>query len=136
MTLWTRRPQCYIILLHWGPVRKEPTMERRKDSKGRVLKKGESERKDGRYQYRYIDAWKKRQTIYASDLKELREKEAQIQKDIDDGINYAEGKIKVYDFLKEYFDSKKIYQVIQSYRTMQPLKCSSKILLGKCQRQR
>ena len=82
-------------------------MERRKDSKGRVLKKGESERKDGRYQYRYIDAWKKRQTVYASDLKELREKEAQIQKDIDDGINYAEGKIKVYDFLKEYFDSKK-----------------------------
>ena len=107
MTLWTRRPQCYIILLHWGPVRKEPTMERRKDSKGRVLKKGESERKDGRYQYRYIDAWKKRQTIYASDLKELRDKETQIQKDAFDGIDYSKGKITVCKLLEDYFETKK-----------------------------
>lgn len=77
-------------------------MERRKDSKGRVLKKGESERKDGRYQYRYIDAWKKRQTIYAFDLKELREKEKRIQKDIDDGINYAEGNITVAELVERY----------------------------------
>ena len=77
-------------------------MERRKDSKGRVLKKGESERKDGRYQYRYIDAWKKRQTVYAFDLKELREKEKRIQKDIDDGINYAEGNITVAELVERY----------------------------------
>ena len=48
-------------------------MERRKDSKGRVLKKGESERKDGRYQYRYNDAFGTRKTVYANDLNELRE---------------------------------------------------------------
>ena len=46
---------------------------RRKDSKGRVLRTGESERKDGLYQFRYMQNGK-RETIYASDLKELREK--------------------------------------------------------------
>ena len=30
-------------------------MERRKDNKGRVLKEGESQRKDGLYQYRWTD---------------------------------------------------------------------------------
>ena len=114
MTLWTKRPQCYIILLHWGPVRKEPTMERRKDSKGRVLKKGESERKDGRYQYRYIDAWKKRQTIYASDLKELRDKETQIQKDAFDGIDYSKGKITVCKLLEDYFETKKRGSILET----------------------
>lgn len=38
-------------------------MERRKDSKGRVLKEGESQRKDGRYQYRYTNMLGKRKMI-------------------------------------------------------------------------
>lgn len=63
-------------------------MERRKDSKGRVLKKGESERKDGRYQYRYNDAFGTRKTVYANGLNELRDLEKQIEKDIGDGIDY------------------------------------------------
>ena len=42
--------------------------ERRKDSKGRVLRTGESERKDGLYQFRYEDISGKRQTIYDRDL--------------------------------------------------------------------
>lgn len=50
-------------------------MERRKDNKGRVLKEGESQRKDGRYQYRYMDMFGKRKTIYAKDLRSLRELE-------------------------------------------------------------
>ena len=29
--------------------------EKRRDNKGRILKDGESQRKDGRYQYRYKD---------------------------------------------------------------------------------
>ena len=49
-------------------------MERRKDNKGRVLKEGESQRKDGLYQYRWTDRTGKRHTVYAGDLKELREK--------------------------------------------------------------
>ena len=47
----------------------------RKDKKGRKLFTGESQRKDGRYMYRYTDRFGKRRTIYADDLTELREKE-------------------------------------------------------------
>ena len=50
-------------------------MSRRKDNKGRVLRTGESQRKDLIYQYRYTDALGNRKCIYASDLKTLREKE-------------------------------------------------------------
>ena len=46
----------------------------RKDSKGRVLRKGESERKDGTYMFRYNDERKKRCCVYAKTLPELREK--------------------------------------------------------------
>ena len=54
--------------------------EKRKDNKGRILRTGESQRKDLIYQYRYTDIRGKRQTVYSSDLKELREKEKEIQK--------------------------------------------------------
>ena len=37
----------------------------RKDSKGRVLKKGESQRKNGLYQYRYKDLTGKREYVYS-----------------------------------------------------------------------
>jgi len=43
-------------------------MERRKDNKGKVLNKGETQRKDGTYMYRYYDAHKERKTIYAPTL--------------------------------------------------------------------
>lgn len=65
----------------------------RKDSKGRVLRKGESQRTDGLYQYRYTDHQKKRQTVYARTLNELREKEDEINKALSLNINYAAGKI-------------------------------------------
>ena len=37
----------------------------RKDTKGRILKEGESQRKDGRYQCRYTDRFGKRQYYYS-----------------------------------------------------------------------
>ena len=52
----------------------------RKDSKGRVLKTGESERKDGLYQYSYTEPGGQRKTIYANNLNDLRKKESEIQK--------------------------------------------------------
>ena len=52
---------------------------KRTDHKGRRLREGESQRKNLLYQYRYTDENGKRCTVYASDLKELREKEAAIQ---------------------------------------------------------
>ena len=73
--------------------------EKRKDNKGRILRTGESQRKDLIYQYRYTDIRGKRQTVYSSDLKELREKEKEIQKQLDDGIDYAAGKITVIQLL-------------------------------------
>ena len=53
-------------------------MSRRKDNKGRVLRTGESQRKDLIYQYRYTDALENRKCIYASDLKTLREKRTEL----------------------------------------------------------
>lgn len=53
-------------------------MSRRTTSTGRVLKTGESERKDGIFQYRYTDHYGKRKTVYAGTLKELRQKEDEI----------------------------------------------------------
>lgn len=62
-------------------------MVTRKDSKGRKLKEGESERLDGRYSFRYTDIKDgKRKSIYASNLAELRIKEKQLQKDLEDSI--------------------------------------------------
>lgn len=80
--------------------------EKRKDNKGRILRKGESQRKDLIYQYRYTDIRGKRQTVYSSDLKELREKEKEIQKQLDDGIDYAAGKITVIQLLERYISLK------------------------------
>ncbi len=43
-----------------------------KDLKGKELGVGISQRKDGLYQARYSDRWKKRKTIYGKNLRELR----------------------------------------------------------------
>ena len=39
--------------------------EKRRDSKNRILRSGESQRKDGRYAYKYIDATGKPQFVYS-----------------------------------------------------------------------
>ena len=66
-------------------------IERRKDRNRRVLKEGESQRKDGTYDYRWRTSDGKRHSVYARTLEELREKEAAIQRDKRDGIR-AEAK--------------------------------------------
>lgn len=81
--------------------------QNRKDNKGRVLRTGESQRKDLIYQYRYMDVHGKRRTVYSSDLKELREKEKVIQKKLDEGIDYAAGEITVLALVERYVDLKK-----------------------------
>lgn len=65
-------------------------MQRRKDNKGRVLNKGESQRKDGTYMYRYNDINKERKSVYARTLNDLRKKEAEINKNQIDGIYSTE----------------------------------------------
>lgn len=76
-------------------------MTKRKDSKGRILKTGESQRKDGIYMYRYSDIRGKRKTIYSNDLKELREREALIQRDSFDGIDYDAGSISAIKLIEQ-----------------------------------
>lgn len=61
-------------------------MERRKDNKGRVLQKGESQRSDLTYMYRYNDLDGKRKCIYGKTLDELRKKEKEVSKNLDLGI--------------------------------------------------
>ena len=72
----------------------------KRDSRGRVLGSGESQRQDGRYMYRYTDAAGNRRTIYSWRLVEtdrtpagkrnltpLRTLEKRIARDMDDRIN-------------------------------------------------
>lgn len=81
--------------------------DKRKDHKGRILKTGESQRKDLIYQYRYTDVRGKRQTVYAPTLQELRQKEQAIQKQVDDGLDYEAGQITVIELLEKYISLKK-----------------------------
>lgn len=80
--------------------------ERRKDSKNRVLRAGESQRKDGTYMYRYTDVTGKRVCVYARTLEDLRVKEQTIQKELNDGIDYAAGKATVIDLVERYVSLK------------------------------
>ena len=76
---------------------------RRKDNKGRVLKKGESQRKDLTYMFRYTDASGQRKCIYSSDLSDLRNKESQIEKDLLAGIHSTD--MTLNDIVEKYIDS-------------------------------
>lgn len=80
----------------------------RKDSKGRVLRKGESQRKnDGRYIYQYTDPNGKRHVIYANDLLELREKEKDLIRNQLDGLDsYCNGKVTLNYVFDRYISTK------------------------------
>ena len=59
---------------------------KRRDSNRIVLRSGEGQRPNGSYEYRWTDADHKRQRVYAKTLDELRQKEEEIQKNLQDGI--------------------------------------------------
>ena len=74
--------------------------EKRRDSKGRIMDTGESQRTDGKYLYKYVDAFGNTKYVYAWRLTptdptpkgkrekpSLRELEQQIRRDIEDGID-------------------------------------------------
>lgn len=82
-------------------------MERRKDKKGRVLKQGETQRKDGTYDYRWRSVDGKRHSVYARTLEDLREKEKAIQKDKSDGIRIEARKVTVNDVYDLWAELKK-----------------------------
>lgn len=88
---------------------------KRRDSKNRILRNGESQRKDGRYAFKYIDATGKQQFVYSWKLEKtdktpagkrddisLREKERMILKDIDDQIVPRGGEMTVIELVQKY----------------------------------
>ena len=83
--------------------------EKRRDNKGRILRTGESQRKDGRYAYKYTDAYGKPQFVYSwklvstdktpagkRDVPALRDKIKEICRDLDDGIDTVGKKMTVW----------------------------------------
>ena len=80
---------------------------KRKDRNGRVLKTGENQRKNGTYDYRYTDSCGKVRCIYAKTLEDLRKKEAAIQRDLADSIDYAAGEVSVADLVDRYMSMKR-----------------------------
>lgn len=94
--------------------------ERRKDSKGRVLKENELQRKDGSYQYRWRTSDHKRHSIYAPTLEELREKEKVVLKDKSDGIRTNAQKVTLNDVYDLWVQLKKGLKdnTFQNYKYM------------------
>ena len=80
----------------------------RKDTKGRVLHKGESyNRTRQSYVYSYMDSFGKRRFMYSQDLGELREREKQVKKDELDGISaYALAQSDFNYVFDRYIESK------------------------------
>lgn len=94
--------------------------ERRKDSKGRVLKENETQRKDGTYQYRWRTSDHKRHSIYAPTLEELRKKEQEVLKDKSDGIRTDAQKVTLNDVYDLWVQLKKGLKdnTFQNYKYM------------------
>ena len=82
--------------------------EKRKDSKGRILMTGEGQRTNKTYYYRFRAATDKKWSyVYAATLAELREKEADIKRDLADGIDYSGGQITVVELVERYMNLKR-----------------------------
>lgn len=80
----------------------------RKDNKGRVLLRGESQRsQDMRYVYTYTDPFGNRKYLYATDLMELRQKEDKLKRDQLDGLDvYVAGKATINFVFDRYISTK------------------------------
>lgn len=88
---------------------------KRRDHNNRVLRNGESQRKNGRYAFKYIDANGQPQFVYSWKLEKtdklpagkrdglaLREKEKLIQRDLFDGIVPNGGEMTVLQLVQKY----------------------------------
>lgn len=88
----------------------------RKDSRGYALKKGESQRKDGRYVFRYTTIRGEQKAVYAKELSELRKKEVKIRRAIEDGLDPDRAeRITLNELFDEYISQK--YDLKQSTLT-------------------
>jgi len=91
----------------------------RKDSKGRNLRSGESQRKDGRYVYKFLDQRKQTHSVYSwrllksdptpigqKDEKSLREKEEEVKQQAEKGIQTYCCKVTVCELVERYIEQK------------------------------
>ena len=89
--------------------------EKRRDNRNRILRNGESQRKDGRYAFKYTDAMGRTQFVYSWKLEKtdklpegkrdslsLREKEKQIMRDMNDQIVPRGGEMTVLELVQKY----------------------------------
>lgn len=90
-------------------------MSRRKDNKGRLLKTGESQRKDGRYAYKYQDKNGKSKFLYSWRLtdtdpipkgkrfcRSLRDLERDLQRDLFEGIDSSGKKMLLWQLYEKH----------------------------------
>ena len=80
--------------------------EKRKDHKGRILRTRREPEKRPDLSIPLYGYPGKAPDGYSSDLRELREKEKEIQKQLDAGIDYAAGKITVIELVERYIGLK------------------------------
>ncbi|MCR4892637.1 MAG: site-specific integrase [Lachnospiraceae bacterium] len=81
--------------------------KKRLDKDRKVLKRGESQRKDGIYDYRWTGKDGKRHSVYAGTLAELRMLEEQIERDKADGIKVDAMNTTLNDMYKIWCDVKR-----------------------------
>ena len=103
--------------------------DKKRDNKGRILRQGERQREDGRYEYRYKDIKGNTRSIYSWKLVEtdkvpngkkssqsLRELEKQVRRDVEDELNsFTAHKTTLNAFFDSYIETK--YELKQSTRT-------------------
>lgn len=94
--------------------------EKRRDNKGRVLRNSESQRPDGKYEFKYVDSFGRRRSIYSWKLvitdklppgkrqcEPLRDAEKRIMRDADDGIDATKAhRTTLNDYYEEYIATK------------------------------
>lgn len=93
--------------------------EKRRDNKGRVLRNGESQRRDGRYAYVYVDNNGKQKFLYSWKLENtdrvpqgkrecvsLRDKVKMLKKDLESGIVPNGGNMTVLQLVEKYISQK------------------------------
>lgn len=94
-------------------------MEKRKDNKGRILRDGEYQKSDGRYEFRYLNHIGELKSVYSWRLVEtdktpngkrktdsLREIEKTIKRDLEDGI-IVQKKLTLNKFWEDYIAQKR-----------------------------
>lgn len=106
---------------------------KRRDSKGRILRNGEIQMKNGRYRYKYVNNFGEKKYVYSWKLDvhdpqqadkpvetSLREKEKQIQADMFDQITPEGGKLTVLALVERYVSLKNNVRpsTEASYRTV------------------